>query len=223
MGQGKKVILIFSGGLDSTVLLYQLRSEGRQLRCLAVDYGQRHRRELEAAKAICQMLGVELFVADIGSLRPLLAGNSLTSDTVDVPEEPYSPENMRLTVVPNRNMLFLAIAISWAISSKFSAVAYAAHAGDHPVYPDCRPEFVRAMGEAASLCDWDEVGIETPFIDISKSEIVLLGASLGVPFADTWSCYQGGEVHCGKCATCRERREAFRLAGIADPTEYAAQ
>lgn len=214
-----KTILIYSGGLDSTVLLYRLRAEGHEVRCLSVDYGQRHRRELGCAAEICRRAGVEHRVADLSSIRPLLGGSSQT-DEIAVPEGHYAEETMKLTVVPNRNMILLAVAIGWAVSLKYDAVAYAAHGGDHPVYPDCRPEFIAAMDAAAALCDWHTVRVLSPFTGMTKAGIVRAGAALGVPFGRTWSCYKGGERHCGRCGTCVERREAFQRAGVADPTEY---
>jgi len=215
-----KTILIYSGGIDSTVLLYHLRREGHGVRCLGINYGQRHLRELEAAKAICGRAKVEYRMADLSALKPLLGGSALTSD-LEVPEGHYAEESMKQTVVPNRNMIMLSVAIGWAVSLKSDAVAYAAHAGDHPIYPDCRPEFVEAMNAAAGLCDWRKIRIIHPFINKTKAEIVRRGAELAVPFDMTWSCYKGGQIHCGKCGTCVERREAFELAGIADPTAYA--
>ncbi|NLX13018.1 MAG: 7-cyano-7-deazaguanine synthase QueC [Phycisphaerales bacterium] len=214
-------VLIYSGGLDSTVLLYYLRDAGHELRCLGIDYGQRHRRELGSAAEISRRLGVEYRMADLAGLRPLLAVGALTGADA-VPEGHYNDESMKLTIVPNRNMIMLSVAIGWAISLRFDAVAYAAHAGDHPIYPDCRPEFVESVEKAAALCDWHPVRILRPFIEKSKTDLVRLGAKLGVPFALTWSCYKGGERHCGRCGTCTERREAFQLAGVPDPTEYAA-
>lgn len=214
-----RTVLIYSGGLDSTVLLYHLRAEGHEVRGLGIDYGQRHRRELEAAAAICRQLGTEYRIADLSTLRALLGGSALTADLA-VPEGHYTEESMKQTVVPNRNMIMLAVAIGWAVSLRYDAVAYAAHAGDHTVYPDCRPEFAEAMDRAAALCDWHRVRILRPFIDKTKADLVRLGASLGVPFERTWSCYRGGEYHCGRCGTCVERREAFALAGVADPTKY---
>lgn len=212
-------ILIYSGGLDSTVLLYHLRAAGDEVRGLGIDYGQRHRRELEAAAAICRGLGIEYRVADLSTLRSLLAGSSLTSD-VAVPEGHYTDETMKQTVVPNRNMIMLAVAIGWAVSLRYDAVAYAAHAGDHTIYPDCRPEFAEAMDRAAALCDWHPVRLVRPFVEKTKADLVRIGASLGVPFERTWSCYKGGEYHCGRCGTCVERREAFTIAGVADLTVY---
>jgi 7-cyano-7-deazaguanine synthase len=216
-----KTVLIYSGGLDSTVLLYHLRSQGAPACCLGIDYGQRHRRELEAAAAICRDLEIEYRIADLSAIRPLLAGSALTDD-IDVPEGHYASESMKLTIVPNRNMIMLSVAIGWALSLKYEAVAYAAHTGDHAIYPDCRPAFVDAMDKAASLCDWHRVSVIRPFIDMTKTDIVRLGAKLGVPFERTWSCYKGGRHHCGKCGTCVERKEAFQTANIPDPTTYEA-
>lgn len=217
-----RIVLIHSGGLDSTVLLYKLRADGHELRCLGVDYGQRHRRELDAGQAICHDLGVEYRIADLRGLRPLLGGSALTDD-VPVPDGHYTDDTMKTTIVPNRNMIMLSAAIGWAVSLKYDAVAYAAHAGDHTIYPDCRPAFVEAVRNAARLCDWRSIELLTPFVDQTKADIVRIGAGLGVPFAKTWSCYKGGEIHCGTCGTCVERREAFQKAGIADPTVYGGQ
>lgn len=219
--RSREAVLVYSGGIDSTTLLYFLRQEGYQVRALGIDYGQRHRKELDSARRICQALGVEFRLADLSSLQPLLAGSSLTSEEVPVPEGYYTDQSMQITVVPNRNMLLLSVAIAWAISSGVRTVAYAAHAGDHAIYPDCRPEFVDALSQAAALCHYEPVEILRPFIHKTKEEIVRLGARLGVPFEETWSCYKGGRLHCGRCGTCTERAEAFLLAGVADPTPYA--
>jgi 7-cyano-7-deazaguanine synthase len=190
------------------------------LRSLGIDYGQRHRRELAAAEDICRLAGVGHHLADLSAIAPLIGESALTGD-IEVPEGHYADETMKQTIVPNRNMIMLAVAIGWAVNLKFDAVAYGAHAGDHPIYPDCRPEFTEAMRQAASLCDWHPVSLLTPFIEKTKGQIVRIGADLGVPFERTWSCYKGGQVHCGRCGTCVERREAFATAGVADPTVYA--
>lgn len=214
-------VIILSGGLDSTTLLYQLLAAGDRAVPLGIDYGQRHRRELAAARALCQDLGLDYTVADLRALRRLLPGSSQTDDTVAVPEGHYTDASMRHTVVPNRNMLLLAVALGVAVAAGADRVAYAAHAGDHPIYPDCRPAFVAAMQQAAAVCSERRLDLYTPFLHWTKADIVRQGAALGVPFGRTWSCYQGGERHCGRCGTCVERREAFDLAGMADPTEYA--
>ena len=218
----RKTVLIYSGGMDSTVLLYHLLDERHDMAALSIDYGQRHRRELEAAKRITSRLGIEHHVADLSALRPLMAGSSQTSDGIAVPHGHYEAESMKLTVVPNRNMLMLSVAGAWAISRKSEFVAYAAHAGDHAIYPDCREEFVRPLAEALANADWHRVDILRPFVRMTKADICARGAALGVPFGLTYSCYEGRETHCGLCGTCMERREAFKLAGVTDPTTYEA-
>lgn len=215
-----KVVAIHSGGMDSTVLLYHLRAEGYDVAALSVDYGQRHRRELESAKTICALLGVQHEVVDLTGVTRLLGGSALTDASVEVPEGHYKQETMKATVVPNRNMLMLSAAICWAVSLKARFVAYGAHGGDHAIYPDCRPEFAEAMDRAARLADWNTVGVISPFIRMTKADIARRGAELVVPFELTWSCYKGGERHCGRCGTCVERAEAFAEAGVADPTFY---
>lgn len=201
------------------MLLAHLLAEGREVHCLSVDYGQRHRRELEAARAICAHYGVDHRLADLRALAPLFGSNALTGG-VKVPEGHYEEESMKATVVPNRNMLLISVATAWAVSLRAESVAYGAHGGDHAIYPDCRPEFAEALDRAVRLADWHEVRLERPFVKMDKADIVRRGAELDVPFGLTWSCYVGGERHCGKCGTCVERKEAFRLAGVADPTDY---
>jgi 7-cyano-7-deazaguanine synthase len=218
-----KTILSYSGGLDSTVLLYHLKYQlGHEVRCLSVNYGQRHRREIEAAQHIAGLNNSEFQVADLSAVKNLFAGSSQTSD-IPVPEGHYAEESMKQTVVPNRNMVLLSLATAWAVSTKSDFVAYAAHTGDHAIYPDCRPAFTEAMEDAIRLCDWHVVKLLRPFLyptPMDKTEIVKMGKVLGVPFALTWSCYKGGIMHCGKCGTCVERKEAFKLADVVDPTIY---
>ncbi|MGJ8639422.1 MAG: 7-cyano-7-deazaguanine synthase QueC [Opitutaceae bacterium] len=215
-----KIVIIYSGGLDSTVLLYHLRAAGHELHALSVDYGQRHRCELDRAAKICAELDIPNPVANLASIQPLLAGSSLTSPDIDVAEGHYTEENMKSTVVPNRNMILLSIATGHALSIGAEQVAYAAHSGDHAIYPDCRNEFADAMERAIELCDWEQVALIRPFVNWSKADIVRRGAELDLPFAETWSCYNGRTQHCGRCGTCIERREAFYLAKVADPTSY---
>lgn len=222
MSEKSLVVLVYSGGLDSTVLLYDLLEDGHTVHALSVNYGQRHAKEMTFAAAMAKRLGVLHRVADLRSVTPLLAGSSLTSSDILVPDGHYAEETMKATVVPNRNMIFLAIAAGWAISLKADAIAYAAHSGDHAIYPDCRVEFADAMRHAIGLADWHKVDLVRPFVSLTKADIVRRGAQLSVPFADTWSCYKGGELHCGRCGTCIERREAFHLAGVTDPTPYAS-
>lgn len=216
----QKAVAIYSGGMDSTVLVYQLRSQGYDVMALSVDYGQRHRKELDSASAICRITGISHEVADLRGITHLLKGSSLTDSKIDVPDGHYAEESMKATVVPNRNMIMLSVAIGYAISLGAQFVAYGAHAGDHIIYPDCRPEFAAAINTAALLADWHQVELLRPFIRLTKAEIAKRGAELNVPFELTWSCYKGGERHCGRCGTCVERAEAFNLTGLQDPTEY---
>lgn len=216
-----KKVIIYSGGLDSTVLLYDQKNQGHDIRALGINYGQRHKKELLSAMAITHELGIPFEVADLQSLREILPGSSQTDEGIEVPEGHYEEENMRATVVPNRNMIMLAVAAGHAISHGCQSVVYGAHSGDHAVYPDCRPEFIRGLAVALKLCHYEPIHLEGPFQRLTKSEIVKLGLELKVPFEKTWSCYKGGEYHCGRCGTCVERREAFHLAGIGDPTIYA--
>lgn len=215
-----QTIVILSGGMDSAVLLADQLHAGHTVAALSVNYGQRHRRELDYAAKVAAYYDIEHHTADLSALRPLLAGSSQTTDGVPVPHGHYAAESMKQTVVPNRNMLLLALAGAWAISRKADAIAYAAHAGDHTVYPDCRPVFVEALQAALVLADWHPVQIARPFIHWTKAEICRHGDDLDVPFALTYSCYEGGVDHCGLCGTCVERREAFRLAEVPDPTPY---
>jgi 7-cyano-7-deazaguanine synthase len=215
-----KSIVIHSGGLDSTVLLCALLHDGREVQALSIDYGQRHRRELNAAGRICKELKVRHQVADLSGLRPLLGGSSQTDNSVAVPTGHYAEENMKLTVVPNRNAILLSTAVAWAISLKYDSVAYAAHAGDHAIYPDCREEFCAPFAEAMRNADWHKVELERPFLQWTKGDIAAEGMRLGAPLGLTYSCYTGNVVHCGKCGTCTERRMAFIEAGAVDPTVY---
>ena len=216
-----KMVLIYSGGLDSTVLLYHLLAEGYTVSTLSVNYGQRHQCELEHAARICRRTHVPHQIADLSSIQPLLSGSSLTSPEIAVAEGHYTEATMKSTVVPNRNMILLSIATGYALSSGAEQVAYAAHSGDHAIYPDCRNEFADAMAEAIRLCDWKTVKLTRPFVNWTKTDIVRRGAELKVPFEQTWSCYKGNTVHCGRCGTCIERREAFDRASLDDPTTYA--
>lgn len=215
-----KVITLLSGGLDSTVLLAKLKSEGNQVRCLAFDYGQRHVKELECAKKVASHYDVPYQEIDLSQLASLMPGSSQTDRSIEVPHGHYASESMKLTVVPNRNMIMLSIAAGIAIANDFDQVSFAAHSGDHAIYPDCRNEFVGALEEAVNIGNYRRIAIHPPFIFWSKDDIVRAGKAMSVPFNLTWSCYEGNELHCGKCGTCVERKEAFQLAEVDDPTEY---
>ena len=215
-----KAVVLFSGGLDSTVLVYDLLNEGADLKLLSIDYGQRHEKELKSSSEIAEFLGLEHEILRLPMLNNLLGGSALTDPSISLPEGHYAEDSMKATVVPNRNMILLSLAAGHAISLQFDTVAYAAHAGDHTIYPDCRPEFATAIDQALKLCDWNTVSLYRPFIQLSKQDLVRKGNELGVPFEKTWSCYAGNDKHCGKCGTCVERKEAFELVGLLDPTEY---
>jgi len=216
----RKAICLLSGGLDSTTLLFYLREMDYELLALSVGYGQRHVRELAAGLLIAREAQVPILQLNLGILGPLLKGSSQTSFDVPVPEGHYSADNMAITVVPNRNMILLSLATAWAISERANLVAYAAHIGDHDQYPDCRQVFIDALREAIKLCDNNPPELIAPFSKIPKAKIVSLAETLKVPLHLTYSCYSGGEKHCGRCGTCVERAEAFYLAGVTDPTEY---
>jgi 7-cyano-7-deazaguanine synthase len=211
--------VLLSGGMDSTALAAMLDGD---FHAISVDYGQRHgRRELEAAAAVAAHYGAPHAIADLSGLRALLGTSSLTSDAIDVPEGHYAAENMAATVVPNRNAILLMVAAGYAQAHGCDRVLTAVHAGDHPVYPDCRPEFVAAADAAARLGTGGAISIVAPFARISKWQIAAIGYGYGAPLHLSWSCYNGGELHCGRCGTCVERAEAFHLAGVPDPTTYA--
>jgi 7-cyano-7-deazaguanine synthase len=224
-----------SGGMDSATLAYMLADEGHDIHLLSFDYGQRHKKELEYSALLAAQLGARHDVIMLGvpsggegfieMLGPALftGASTLTDPDIPVPEGHYASETMKITVVPNRNAIMLSIAYGVAVAENAGTVAFGAHAGDHAIYPDCRPEFVGFLDRALrSGNEWaDPVPtIYAPFLSKSKADIALLGTELHVPFHMTWSCYKGGKIHCGKCGTCVERKEAFRLAGVEDPTAY---
>lgn len=220
----RRAVVVFSGGLDSTTLVYDLYSADTEVSLITVDYGQRHRKEADFAQKTADRLGVPLHLVDLRSVTALLAGSALTDGSVDVPDGHYTDDSMRATVVPNRNALMLDVAVAAAVAGGCDAVAFGAHSGDHAIYPDCRPQFVQAFTAAVRIANEGFVSegftVLAPFLDWTKADIVRRGVELGVPYADTWSCYRGGELHCGRCGTCVERREAFELAGALDPTAY---
>ncbi len=214
--------MICSGGLDSVVLAHKVAAETTLAGLVSFDYGQRHHKELGFAKLCAERLGVAHALVDIRAIGRHLTGSALTDD-LDVPDGHYSEQSMKVTVVPNRNAIMLSIAFGIAAAEKVDAVATAVHGGDHFIYPDCRPAFTKAFAamQKLALDGYSDVALYTPFVEVPKSAIAAEGAKLAVPFAETWSCYKGGEVHCGRCGTCVERREAFHLAGVDDPSVYA--
>ena len=216
-----KTLVICSGGLDSVSLAYSVASRGELSRLVSFDYGQRHRKELDYAALCAERLKVPHHIIDMRPIGAALTGSALTDD-IDVPDGHYAEETMRITVVPNRNAIMLTIAYGIAAARGDTAVATAVHGGDHFIYPDCRPGFTEGFDkmQRAALEGYADVALSTPFVHRSKADIVTEGARVNTPFAETWSCYKGGAHHCGRCGTCVERREAFHLAGIEDPTTY---
>lgn len=214
-----KSITILSGGMDSTTLAHHLAKKGYAQHLLSFHYGQKHYKELGFAYNLAVKMGLQHDVVDLTTLKGLLTGSALTDD-VAIPDGHYTEETMKATIVPNRNAIMLSIAYAVAVAEDAQYVSYGAHAGDHAVYPDCRPLFIERFGHMEQAATESGIMLMTPFLYLSKTEIVKEGDRLGVDFAATWSCYKGGEIHCGVCGTCTERREAFLLAGIEDPTSY---
>lgn len=206
-----KTVVLLSGGMDSTTLLYQMLRDSDEVAAISFNYGQRHSKELEYAKRTTEKLGINHKIVDLGPLRDLLKGSSLTDD-ISVPHGHYEDETMKSTVVPNRNMILLSIAIGYAVSLGYDSVAYAAHAGDHPIYPDTRPIFYARMNDVAEVCHYEPIVVLAPFLNIDKGEIAFIGLKLGIDYDETWTCYEGGEKPCGKCGACVERAEALKWA-----------
>ncbi|RPE71441.1 7-cyano-7-deazaguanine synthase [Pacificibacter maritimus] len=217
-----KTIVICSGGLDSVSLAHMVAQEHQLTRLVSFDYGQRHRKELDFAALCAERLGVPHNIIDLRSIGAVLTGSALTDD-IDVPDGHYEEDSMRVTVVPNRNAIMLTVAFGFAAAQGDEAVATAVHGGDHFIYPDCRPAFTESFEKMQkfALDGYANVALHTPFVHQSKADIVTAGARYNTPFDLTWSCYKGGAQQCGRCGTCVERREAFHLAGVTDPTSYA--
>ncbi len=217
-----KTLLICSGGLDSITLAYKISKERTLAGLLSFDYGQRHKKELGYAAQAADDLDVPHYISDISGIGKMLSGSALTDD-LDVPDGHYAEETMKITVVPNRNAIMLSIAYGIASAKQLDAVAAAFHGGDHFIYPDCRPEFVESFAAMQNLAldGYADIELFTPFVTWSKADIVREGDDIAVPFEKSWSCYKGGDIHCGRCGTCVERIEAFELAGVKDPTGYA--
>jgi 7-cyano-7-deazaguanine synthase len=216
-----KTLVVCSGGLDSVTLAEKVAAEQQLIGLISFDYGQRHKKELDFAARAAARLGVPHDVIDISGIGRHLTGSALTDD-LDVPDGHYAEETMKVTVVPNRNAIMLAIAFGLAAARQAEAVAVAVHGGDHFIYPDCRPGFIDSFQvmQDHALEGYADVVLYAPFVKVSKADIVREGARIAASFGETWSCYKGGERHCGRCGTCVERREAFFLAGVEDPTLY---
>jgi 7-cyano-7-deazaguanine synthase len=217
-----KSVVIYSGGMDSYTVLnlvLQQAPSHEDVFALSFDYGQKHIKEIDYAKRACSSLNVNHKVIDIHAINEIVHNSSLTS-SMAIPEGHYEDENMKSTFVPNRNMILLSLAIGYAVDVDASKVYYGAHAGDHAIYPDCRPEFVHAMNAVAKIANYDPVEIVTPYLNHSKIEILKEGLAMGLDYSNTWTCYNGREKACGKCGSCVERLESFEHNQLTDPIDY---
>jgi 7-cyano-7-deazaguanine synthase len=205
--------------MDSYTVLRQASLEGYDVHPVSFNYGQRHSKELDMVKKVCQRYDYPLQLVDISSILPLLKGSALTDD-IDVPEGHYEEASMQQTVVPNRNMIMLSMAVAYAVSIGADAVYFGAHSGDHAIYPDCRTEFLEAMDAVCQIANYDAVSVKAPFIENNKIDILRTGLELGLDYSETWTCYKGLEKACGKCGSCQERLEAFALNHAKDPLPY---
>ncbi len=214
-----KVLALFSGGMDSATLVYQLLDEGHHVETVSFDYGSKHNdREYFSVDMICRKLGIENTRITL-PLNKYFKSELLKSGG-EIPEGHYKDETMKKTVVPFRNGIMLSIAAGLAESKEMDAVGIANHFGDHAIYPDCRKSFILPMEEAISQGTYKKIKLIAPFSSMDKTDLVFIGDKLGIDHRQTYSCYKGGKNHCGLCSTCYERREAFVIAGVEDPTAY---
>ena len=209
------VLVVYSGGLDSYTLLNKAMKNFDRIEAITFNYGQKHNKEIEYAKSNCVELNIKHEVVNL-DLENILAGSALVGD-IDIPEGNYDKEKMKQTIVPNRNMIMISVAASLVIKNDIEYLWYAAHSGDHEIYPDCRPEFIDKMAAVLEICDYHKIKFEAPFQNLSKSEIVATGLSMGLDYSKTWTCYEGKEKPCGKCSACLERALSFEANNTEDP------
>ena len=215
-----KALVVLSGGLDSTTALYWALTQFEEVETITFNYGSKHNDiENAYAKKTCEKLGVKNTVIHLDFMNKYFKSDLLQSGG-EIPEGYYTAENMKSTVVPFRNGIMLSIAAGFAESNDCDTLVLGNHSGDHAIYPDCRPEFIEGIAKAIYNGTAKNISVVSPFCNISKTDIVKIGAKLGVDFSLTYSCYKGKETHCGKCGTCQERIEAFEQAGVKDPTVY---
>ena len=209
------VLVVYSGGLDSYTLLNKAIKNFDYVEAITFNYGQKHNKEIEYAKSNCAKLNINHEVVNL-DLKNILADSALVGD-IDVPEGNYDKEKMKQTIVPNRNMIMISVAASLVIKNDIEYLWYAAHSGDHEIYPDCRPEFIDKMAAVLEICDYHKIKFEAPFQNLSKNEIVATGLSMGLDYSKTWTCYEGKEKPCGKCSACLERALSFEVNNTEDP------
>ena len=209
------VLVVYSGGLDSYTLLNKAMKNFDRIEAITFNYGQKHNKEIEYAKSNCVELNIKHEVVNL-DLENILAGSALVGD-IDIPEGNYDKEKMKQTIVPNRNMIMISVAASLVIKNDIEYLWYAAHSGDHEIYPDCRPEFIDKMAAVLEICDYHKIKFEAPFQNLSKNEIVATGLSMDLDYSKTWTCYEGKEKPCGKCSACLERALSFEANNTEDP------
>jgi len=209
------VLVVYSGGLDSYTLLNQAIKKFDRVEAITFNYGQKHNKEIEYAKSNCAELNIKHEVVNL-HLENILAGSALVGD-IDIPEGNYDKEKMKQTIVPNRNMIMISVAASLAIKNDIKYLWYAAHSGDHEIYPDCRPEFIDRMAAVLEICDYHKIKFEAPFQNLSKSEIVEIGLGMGLDYSKAWTCYEGKDLPCNKCSACLERASSFKTNNMSDP------
>ena len=209
------VLVVYSGGLDSYTLLNKAMKKFDRVEAITFNYGQKHNKEIEYAKSNCAELNIKHEVVNL-DLENILSGSALVGD-IDIPEGNYDKEKMKQTIVPNRNMIMISVAASLVIKNDTEYLWYAAHSGDHEIYPDCRPEFIDKMAAVLEICDYHKIKFEAPFQNLSKNEIVATGLSMGLDYSKTWTCYEGKEKPCGKCSACLERALSFEANNTEDP------
>ena len=211
----RKILVIYSGGLDSYTLLNKALVDNESVEAITFNYGQKHYKEIEYAKKACDELAIKHEIVNL-DLENILDSSALVGDS-EIPKGNYDKEKMKQTVVPNRNMIMISVAASLAIKNNCDYLWYAAHAGDHEIYPDCRPEFIKKLGDVLSICDYQEIKFEAPFMNFTKQQIVAEGLKMNLNYKNAWTCYVGGEKPCLKCSSCLERISAFAANNTIDP------
>ena len=215
-----KIIVVYSGGLDSFTLLNEAIRSGKDVFALSFDYGQKHSKELDCVEKFCAQESIDSKIVDVSSIKELFQGFSLT-DEIDIPKGHYEDDSMKSTVVPNRNMILISLALGYAVTKEAEEVWFGAHAGDHAIYPDCRPEFVEKMDAVARIANYSPIAVKAPYIAMSKTEILAIGLNMQLDYGLTWTCYEGKELACGSCGACHERLESFAANNVIDPIKYS--